>query len=113
MSGVLDFGPRRGSGGVLGLAPIKRKVFISYHHGGDRAFYDLFSNTFCDQYDVFYDNSPDRAIDSDDADYIRWRLSEKHITNTSCTIVLVGRNTWGRRFVDWEIDATLEQKHGL
>jgi hypothetical protein len=24
-----------------------------------------------------------------------------------------GRNTWGRRFVDWEIDATLEQKHGL
>jgi Thoeris protein ThsB, TIR-like domain len=76
-------------------------------------YYDLFSRTLCDQYDVFYDNSPDRAINSEDTDYIRWRLWDEHITNTSCTIVLIGSATWGRKFVDWEIYGTLEKNHGL
>jgi hypothetical protein len=26
---------------------------------------------------------------------------------------LVGRDTWGRKYVDWEIDATLAKEHGL
>jgi hypothetical protein len=100
-------------GGLFGLAQIRRKVFISFHHGNDRIYYEQFSHTFCDQYDVFYDNSPERAINSDDVDYIRWRLWDEHITNTSCTIVLIGRDTWGRKFVDWEICGTLEKEHGL
>jgi MTH538 TIR-like domain (DUF1863) len=109
MSGLFDFA--RQGGGILGQT--KHKIFVSYHHGGDRAWYDAFSRTFCDQYDVIEDNSPERAINSDDVDYIRWRLSDKHITGSSCTIVLIGRSTWGRKFVDWEIDATLDKKHGL
>jgi len=44
---------------------VKRSIFVSYHHGGDRYYYDLFSKTFCDQFDVVHDNSPERAIDSD------------------------------------------------
>jgi hypothetical protein len=91
----------------------KRKIFVSYHHGGDRYFYESFSRTFCYQYDVLDDNSPERAISSDDVDYVRWRLSNAHITGSSCTIVLVGCQTWGRKYVDWEIDATLEKEHGL
>jgi antiphage defense system Thoeris ThsB-like protein len=71
------------------------------------------SRTFCDQYEVFHDTSLERAIDSDNTDYVRWRLAEKCITGSSCTIVLIGRETWGRKFVDWEIDATLERQHGL
>jgi hypothetical protein len=27
--------------------------------------------------------------------------------------VLVGRDTWGRKYVDWEIEATLQKEHGL
>jgi hypothetical protein len=30
-----------------------------------------------------------------------------------CTLVLVGKNTWGRKYVDWEISATLQKNHGL
>jgi MTH538 TIR-like domain (DUF1863) len=111
MSGLFDFDAP--TGGLLGFIQTKRKVFISYHHGGDRTYYDAFSRTFCDQYEVFHDTSLERAINSDNTDYVRWRLAEKCITGSSCTIVLIGRDTWGRKFVDWEIDATLEKQHGL
>ncbi len=91
----------------------KRRVFVSYHHGGDRSYYEMFRNTLCGQFDVVHDNSPDREIDSDDAEYVLRRLREHHITGSSCTIVLVGQETWGRRYVDWEIEATLDKQHGL
>ena len=101
-------------GSGLRIQPaVKRKVFVSYHHRGDQAYYDVFSRTFHDNYDVITDNSLERRIDSDDADYIRRRISENNITGTSCTIVLVGANTWGRKYVDWEIKATLDMQHGL
>src|SRR5206468_5804403 len=87
--------------------------FVSYHHGGDRHWYELFSKTFCGQFDVVQDNSPERRIDSDDSEYVLRRLRENHITGSSCTIVLVGHETWGRRYVDWEIEATLDKQHGL
>jgi hypothetical protein len=47
--------------------PSKREVFLSYHHGGDQLYYDAFSKTFCDDYDVVTDNSLERRIDSEDS----------------------------------------------
>ena len=41
------------------------------------------------------------------------KIRENYITGSSCTIVLVGRDTPGRKFVDWEIKATLDKGHGL
>jgi hypothetical protein len=100
--------------GALGmLFPMKRKVFVSYHHGGDQFYYEAFSRTFHDSYEVISDNSLERSFDSDDAAYVMRRIREAHISGTSCTIVLVGQQTWGRKYVDWEIDATLEKQHGL
>ena len=48
---------------LSGLGATKRKVFVSYDHGGDRAYYESFMNTFSDRYDVIHDNSVERAID--------------------------------------------------
>jgi hypothetical protein len=93
--------------------PVKHKVFVSYHHGGDQPYYDAFSRTFHDTYEVIYDNSLEREVDSDDVDYVMRRIRENYITGSSCTIVLVGAKTWGRKYVDWEIKATLEKEHGL
>jgi hypothetical protein len=101
------------SGGLYMMGQTKRSVFVSYHHAGDQQYYDTFSTTFSDVYNVIYDNSLERRIDSDDVNYVIRRIRENHITGTSCTIVLVGRDTWGRKYVDWEIDATLEKQHGL
>jgi hypothetical protein len=38
------------------MKPTRRKVFVSYHHGGDQAYYDEFSRYFHDQYEAIRDN---------------------------------------------------------
>ncbi|HEV7252129.1 MAG TPA: TIR domain-containing protein [Mesorhizobium sp.] len=101
------------SSGLRVEAAVKRKVFVSYHHGGDQAYYDAFSQAFHDTYDVITDNSLEREIDSDNAEYVMRRIRENYITGSSCTIVLVGKDTQARKYVDWEIKATLDGGHGL
>jgi hypothetical protein len=92
---------------------VRRKVFVSYHHGGDQAYYDAFSKTFHDTYEAITDNSLEDKVNSSNVDYVMQRIRDNHLTGTSCTIVLVGPATWGRRYVDWEIKGTLDKEHGL
>jgi hypothetical protein len=42
-------------------------------------------------------------INSGDSDYVMRCIREKKIAGTSCTVVLIGKCTWARRYVDWEI----------
>lgn len=93
--------------------PSRRKVFVSYHHGGDQAYYDEFSRFFHDQYETIRDNSLERRIQSDDTEYVMRQIREKYITGTSCTIVLIGGKSHERKYLDWEIKATLDKCHGL
>jgi hypothetical protein len=93
--------------------PIRRKVFISYHHRGDQAYYDEFSRFFHDQYEAIRDNSLERLIQSDDTEYVIRQIRERYITGTSCTIVLIGGQSHERKYLDWEIKATLDKCHGL
>lgn len=91
----------------------QRSIFVSYHHDRDQACYDEFSRIFSDVYGIVRDNSLERLIDSDDPDYVMRRIRENHISGTSCTIVLCGPETRWRKYVDWEIKATLDKEHGL
>lgn len=95
------------------LRGTRRRVFISYHHNSDQEYYDTFSRAFSAGYEAVQDNSLERIIDSGDSDYVIRRIREKHITGTSCTIVLCGPQTRWRKYVDWEIKATLDKRHGL
>jgi hypothetical protein len=97
----------------LRLNSPKRKIFVSYHHVNDVGYYNEFSRFFSDTYDVIQDNSVDRDIDSTNSDYVIRCIRENYITGTSCTIVLCGSQTPWRKFVDWEIKATLDKEHGL
>jgi hypothetical protein len=99
--------------GSFNYPSAKRSIFVSFHHGGDRAYYDAFSKLFADTYDVIQDNSVEREIDSDDAEYVIRKIREEFITGSSCTVVLCGTQTPQRKFVDWEIKATLDKEHGL
>jgi hypothetical protein len=106
------------STGLFGSVPsipraTKHRIFVSHHHGGDQAYYNAFSNAFHNTYEVIYDNSLERQIDSENVDYVRRRIQDNYITGSSCTILLVGRETWRRKYVDWEIEATLDKQHGL
>lgn len=93
--------------------PTKRKVFVSYHHDSDQFYYNEFSRTFETTYEAVQDNSLDRWIDSEDPEYVMRRIRETYITGTSCTLVLCGPHTRWRKYVDWEIKATLDKEHGL
>jgi hypothetical protein len=93
--------------------PVKRSVFVSYHHGGDQAYYNAFTKAFDDTYDILFDNSLERQIDSDNANYVLQRIRDNFVKGSSCTIVLCGKETPWRKYVDWEIKATLDMKHGL
>ena len=84
----------------------KRKIFVSYHHAGDQGYYEAFVKLFSETYSVFQDNSLERAYDSDDTDYIRWRIRQNDISGTSCTVVLCGARTHERKYVDWGINVT-------
>ena len=100
-------------GDLLGVPPIKRRVFVSYHHQGDRSYYDAFSRQFAENYDVVHDSSVERVIGSNNAEYVIRKIRESYISGSSCTVVLCGGQTPGRKFVDWEIKATLDKEHGL
>ena len=86
-------------GSALG-ALTKRKVFVSYHHALDQAYYNYLTTTFADTYEVFSDNSLDRKIESENSEYIRWKIYQDNIKGSSCTIVILGAQTPDRKYVD-------------
>jgi MTH538 TIR-like domain (DUF1863) len=48
-----------------------------------------------------------------DAKEIKRYIADEYLDETNVTIVLIGRRTWQRKFVDWEIRASLHKKSGL
>ena len=95
------------------LLPTKRKIFVSYHHDNDQIYKNILVRAFAQQFEIITDNSLSRALDSDDPDYVSRRIRENHISGSSCTIVLCGSETRWRKYVDWEIKATLDKEHGI
>jgi hypothetical protein len=92
---------------------VKRKVFISYHHANDQWYCDQFRQQMCGYFDLLTDNSLQRALNSDNTTYIDRKVREEYIWGSSVTIVLCGAQTHKRKFVDWEIAATLHYDHAL
>ena len=90
----------------------KRKVFISYHHKGEQKIVDDFIEEFSEEYDVFTDSSLSDAADSEDTEYLN-EVCREAIKGTSVTIVMIGKQTGCRKFVDWEIRYSLHLEHGL
>lgn len=91
----------------------KPRVFVSYHHGGDQAFYNELARVMASKYVLVSDSSLDRRINSDNVEYVMRKIREDYISGTSCTVVLCGANTPYRKYVDWEIDASLQKRHAL
>ena len=94
------------------MRSVRRKCFISYHHADDaavRTFVEKFDHT----HDVFIrrrlGESPDDLIDSTNTDYVMRQVRARFLKDSTVTIVLMGRCTWARRYVDWEIQSSLRQ----
>lgn len=98
---------------LVPLLLTRRSVFVSYHHELDQDYYGYFSRLTEDHYGVVNDNSSQDIFDSANPEYVIQQIRDKNITGTSCTFVLCGPQTWGRKYVDWEIKATLDKEHAL
>ncbi|MDF1595150.1 MAG: TIR domain-containing protein [Acidimicrobiia bacterium] len=88
---------------------VERSVFLTYHHG-DQAEVETFIDSFEENFNELRAigvSDEDDFIDSNDTDYVLRRIRENYITGTSTTIALIGQCTWARRYVDWEVAATL------
>ena len=90
----------------------KHKLFISYYHSDDEYYRDKFEELFGD---LFINKSVQIGdIDDDLSDeYIKRLIRENYISDTSVVVVLVGKNTYCRKHVDWEISAGLLNNAGL
>ncbi|MCH7665258.1 MAG: TIR domain-containing protein [Acidobacteria bacterium] len=85
------------------------KCFISYHKTDEQEVSD-FVTEFDEGREVFIARAigvSQDIIDSDDSNYIMRKVREKYLTDSTVTIVMIGRCTWSRRFVDWEIASSL------
>lgn len=92
-----------------------RNVFLSFHHADEfevTVFCKRYAQYFSDMRTLGISEEGDEyaeRIESGDAAYVMRKIRERKIAGTSCTIVLLGKCTWARRYIDWEIAATLRQ----
>ena len=85
----------------------RHNVFVSYHHQQDQRyknqFVEMMTGKLVDKSvslgDIIDQNLPTEAV--------LQQIREDHIAQVSVTVVLVGRCTWKRKYVDWEIGASL------
>lgn len=86
----------------------RHKCFVSYHVDDlteVETFLDDFGSEFIPRsVGVTVD---DDFVDSTDEDYIKTRIRELYLSDSTVTILLLGKCTWGRKFVDWEISSSL------
>ena len=90
---------------------VRHKVFVSYHHE-DQEEVDAFIETFDTERDVFISRGvgidfEDDIINSDNTDYVMRRIRELYLQDSTVTIVLIGKCTWARKYVDWELQSSL------
>jgi hypothetical protein len=88
----------------------RHKCFISYHRDDAREV-ESFIERFDDDGNIFMSRvlgvAGQDLIGSNDASYIMRAIRERFLRDSTVTIVMIGRCTWTRRFVDWEIASTL------
>ena len=84
----------------------RRKVFVSFHDADSkwrRKFTKLMEGRIAD-YSV---KGGDISVKGRPIEDILREIRENHIADATVTVVLIGRCTWRRRFVDWEIHASI------
>jgi len=88
-----------------------RKTFVSYSHSLDQDAADRFREFFGNERDVFIDKSQREDISDRQQETIKEYIKEQ-IRDSSVTVVLIGRETGGRKWVDWEIYYSLRHDNG-
>lgn len=84
----------------------RHKVFVSYHHENDQKYRNLFERMSGKAY-------VSRSVEVGDIDpylkteTIRRKIRDEYLRDSTVTVVLVGKETWKRKHVDWEISSSI------
>lgn len=85
----------------------KHKVFISYHHEEDEEYKRRLVQALTAKVVDMSVSPGDIHNEGLRLDEIRRIIRDDHIADATVTVVLIGRCTWQRKHVDWEISASL------
>lgn len=91
--------------------PVRRRVFISYHKV-DSVEVNLFVSQFSGAYEAFHARGIGAGmtgdiINSTSTEYVMSQIRQKYLGDSTVTIVMLGSCTWSRKYVDWELQASL------
>lgn len=88
----------------------RHNVFISYHHANDEYYKNEFERLFSGPYGIF----ETKAVSDGDIDpynikteTTRQKIRDEYVRNATVTVVLIGTETWKRKYVDWEISTSI------
>ena len=87
----------------------RHKVFVSYHHENDQEYRNRFEEMFVgingvmDSRSVKIGDIPQGSSLGE----ISRRIRDNYLSDSTVSVVLVGKDTWRRKHVDWEITATV------
>ena len=85
----------------------RHKVFISYHHEEDQEYKNRLVQALTDKsidMSVRQDEIQEDGLPLDEISRI---IRDDHIADATVAIVLIGKCSWQRKHVDWEISASL------
>ena len=86
----------------------RHKLFVSYHHGNDQEYKDRLVEEMAA--DIVDRSVEDGDIDDGLKTEAIWeKIRDEHIADATVVLVLIGRHTWSRRFVDWEVGSALNK----
>ena len=88
----------------------RHRVFISYHHDNDEKYKEAFEKDFGDLFINESVSDGDYNPDLSDA-YVKHLIAQNNISLSTVVVVLIGKDTYKRKHVDWEIYAGLSEQN--
>lgn len=82
-------------------------AFVSFDHKLDTGWFDLLQRKIPPELTLRSDTSIDRLIYSDMTKQVCESILPREIDGCEIVIVLVGKDSWRRKYIDWEIDISL------
>ena len=85
----------------------RHNVFVTYYHDQDQHYKDQFVQMMGTRIVDKSVNIGDIEGNNPPTEATLQRIRERYIATASVTVVLIGQCTWKRKYVDWEIGASL------
>lgn len=91
----------------------KPNVFISYDRENDGQHFAKISNILTDYVNFTYRGTIQDISKANDPEYVTGQMMHGELRKAEITVVLCGKQTFKKKFIDWEISAALSNRQAL